>query len=349
MKGKIGNPLGLILVVVLGGVVLGGCSINKLAVNAVANMLGGEGGTSTFTTDDDPELVEASLPFALKMFETILAQTPDHEGLLLTTGSGFISYSNAFVATPASMLPFEEWEKKQADQERAKKLYLRGRNYLIHGLDVRYPGFADVLKSTAPDAIDQLDVYLQQMDEGDVPFLYWIGAGWVAAFALDAFDLELGLTVTRAQAVMLRALDLNETYNDGAIHDFLVQYYGSLPASMGGDKEKAEYHHKRAVEIADGRLAGPFVSYAEVMVLPKQAQVKLPEGDSDAEIQAYYDEIQAIADEFVALMNKALAVDPDAYPDARLINILTQRKAQWYLDHLEDFFLLNTDTNGGAF
>jgi predicted anti-sigma-YlaC factor YlaD len=156
------------------------------------------------------------------------------------------------------------------------------------------------------------------MDESDVPFLYWIGAGWVAAFALDAFDLELAFSVTRAQTLMLRALELDEEYSDGAIHDFLVQYYAGLPESMGGDKAKAEYHFERAVEIADGRLAGPYVSFAEAMVIPTQD-----------------------VDRFVELMESALAVDPDAYPPARLLNVLTQRKAAWYLDNIEDFFLLD--------
>ena len=304
-------------------VIVSGCSINKLAVNVLANALGGEGGGSVFTSDEDPELVGDALPFALKMYETLLQQSPDHEGLLLATGSGFISYANAFVATPASMMSFEQWELQQSEQARAKKLYLRGRDYLIHALDVRYPGFREVLELTVPDANEQLREFVQQMDEDDVPYLYWTGAGWVAAFALDAFDLELAFTVTRAQVLMLRALELNESYNDGAIHDFLVQYYASLPESMGGDKEKAEYHYQRAVEIAEGRLAGPYVSYAESVVIPQQD-----------------------VDLFVSLMEKALAVDPDAYPEARLVNILAQRKARWYLENLEDFFLLDTDIEG---
>ena len=333
---------GFFFVLLTGAILVSGCSLNQIAINAVANVLSGDGGGSTFTTDDDPELVGASLPFALKMYETILAQSPDHEGLLLAVGSGFISYANAFVATPASMLPFQEWEKQQADQIRAKKLYIRGRDYLIHAMDLRYPGFTDALESTEADATVQLQVFVEQMDADDVPYLYWAGAGWVAAFALDAFDLAMAFTVTKAHTLMVRALELDETYSDGAIHDFLVQYYASLPPSMGGDKDKAEFHHQRSIELAGGRLAGPYVSYAEAVVLPSQSAVKL--GD---DFDAYDAEIRAVADEFVALMEQALAVDADAYPDARLINILTQRKAQWYLDNLEDFFLL--DFEGDSF
>jgi hypothetical protein len=42
-------------------------------------------------------------------------------------------------------------------------------------------------------------------------------------------------------------------------------------------------------------------------------------------------------------MNAALAIDPDAYPPARMINVLSQRKAQWYLDSIDEFFLPDID------
>lgn len=303
--------------VLAGFAVFSGCSINRLAVNVLANTLaGGEGGgASVFTTDDDPELVGEALPFALKLYETVLAEAPDHEQLLLATGSGFISYANAFVATPASMLPFDQWEQKSGMQERAKRLYLRGRAYLIHGLEVRYPGFAASLEEVDPEPVMR---YVERMGPEDVPFLYWIGAGWVAAFALDPFDLEMAFTVGRSLPLMLRALELDETFNDGAIHDFLVQYYAGVPQSMGGDPGKVDFHHERALEIADGRLAGPYMSYAEAAMIPSQD-----------------------VDGFIRLMDLALAVDPDAYPAARLVNLLAQRKARWYLANLEEFFLLD--------
>ena len=48
-----------------------GCStIKKVAINKMGDALA-EGGT-TFTSDDDPELVKAAIPFSLKLMESLL-------------------------------------------------------------------------------------------------------------------------------------------------------------------------------------------------------------------------------------------------------------------------------------
>ncbi|MFW5685004.1 MAG: TRAP transporter TatT component family protein [Spirochaetota bacterium] len=311
------KKLRFVMVSLLIGIGLGGCSINQLAVDVLADTLAGGdgGGASTFTTDDDPELVGDALPFALKLYELVLEQSPEHDGLLLATGSGFVSYANAFVATPASMLSYDQWEQQAAMQARAKKLYLRGREYALRGLEVRHPGFREALEA---DDTTLVEPFLAEMTGEDVPFLYWTSAGWVAAFALDAFDLQLAFTVGRVRPLILRALELDPDFSDGAIHSFLIQYYAGLPETLGGDKQKAEYHYERALEIADGRLAGPYMAYAEGLLIPRQ----------DVEL-------------FTELMQRILEIDVDAYPPARLINVLTQRKARYYLENIEEFFLLD--------
>jgi len=302
-------------IVLVGIVFFSSCSLNSFVIDRMADTLAGSatGDTSVFLTDDDPVLVGQALPFSLKLYETVLQKTPDHEELLLATGSAFISYANAFVANPASMLSWDEWQRKASEQARAKRLYLRGRDYVIHGADVRHPGFADSLNA---DDTEALQTILAEMEEDDVPYLYWIGAAWVAAFSLDIMDLELAFTVKKAGILMERALEIDESFQDGAIHDFLVQFHAAVPATMGGDSSRVEYHHQRALEIADGRLAGPYMSYAEAVLIPSQE-----------------------ADRFVEYMERILAVDPDGYPAGRLINVLTQEKARWYLDHLDDIFL----------
>src|SRR5262245_7639509 len=80
-----------------------GCSVKKMAVNTVANTLS-EAGT-TFTSDEDVLLVGDAIPFALKLYESLLESTPRHQGLLLATCSSFTQYAYAYVETEAEALP----------------------------------------------------------------------------------------------------------------------------------------------------------------------------------------------------------------------------------------------------
>jgi predicted anti-sigma-YlaC factor YlaD len=287
-----------------------GCSLQKVAVNAVAGMLSGSGSNTVFTGEDDPELVADALPFAMKLYEALLAQTPENTGLLLSTGSLFAMYANAFIQTPAGMLPDTEYPRRLQDMARAKRLYLRGRDYCLKALELRHPGLRARLEAGDPAA-------LSKTGSEDVPYLYWTAASWMGAFSAEPFDMEMLLTLSRPLALMARAFELEEGYSKGAIHEFYISVYGSLPASLGGSREKAREHFAKAVEQAGGLTAGPYVALATSVSVPEQN-----------------------AAEFRDLLGKALAIDLAASPENRLVNILNQRKARWLLEHIEDYFLL---------
>src|SRR5512136_2248971 len=93
----------LVWLVMVGLAVIGsGCSVRRMAVNRVGDALAG-GGT-TFASDDDPELVKAAVPFSLKLMESLLAESPRHEGLLLACTRGFTQYGYGFVQQDADEL-----------------------------------------------------------------------------------------------------------------------------------------------------------------------------------------------------------------------------------------------------
>jgi hypothetical protein len=46
---------------------------------------------------------------------------------------------------------------------------------------------------------------------------------------------------------------------------------------------------------------------------------------------------------FVRTLEQALAIDVDGKPEIRLLNVIMQDKAEWYLQHLENFFLLDAE------
>lgn len=290
------------------------CSIKKMAMNQVANALTGNSSSTVFTGDNDPELVGDALPFAIKMYESLLAANPRHQGLRLQTGSLYIMYANAFLQTPASMLPEEEYKKREFTYLRAKNLYLRGRDIILVCLEDRYPGFGENLRQKKYDAA------LQRATRKDAPLLYWAGAGWLGGYAIDPFDMDLGMTMPAAAALIEKAYQLDADFSAGALHEFYILYYGSLPEYMGGSLKKARDHFQQALAVSKGKSATPYLSLATTVTVKEQNRA-----------------------EFKELLNKALAIDPEAAPDNRLVNVLNQRKAQWLLGHADDFFVENEE------
>ncbi|MBN2346279.1 MAG: TRAP transporter TatT component family protein [Candidatus Aminicenantes bacterium] len=286
------------------------CSVRKFALNQVANALTGGSASTVFTGDNDPELVADALPFAIKMYESLLAANPGHQGLRLQTGSLYIMYANAFLQTPATMLPEEEYHEQEFAYKRAKNLYLRGRDIIIAGLERKYPGFEQILHKR-----DQTTI-LERTNEKDLPLLYWAGAGWLGAYAIDPFDMDLGLTLPAAAALIERVHELDPDYGGGVIHEFYILYYGSLPEYMGGSKEKAREHFEKALAVSQGRSATPYLSLATAVTVKEQN-----------------------VQEFKKLLHQALAIDPEKNPENRLLAILNQRKTRWLLEHVDDYFL----------
>src|SRR5664280_1010587 len=75
-----------------------GC-IKKFAINRLGDALAGSG--TTFSSDDDPDLIRGATPFSLKLIESLLAETPRHRGLLFAASSNFTQYTYAFVQEDA--------------------------------------------------------------------------------------------------------------------------------------------------------------------------------------------------------------------------------------------------------
>jgi predicted anti-sigma-YlaC factor YlaD len=304
---------------ILGLLVLGGCSINRMAIKAVSNALTGEGSAAVFTSDSDPELVGEAIPFAIKMYETLLSSNPDHQGLILTTGSLFVMYANAFVQGPAFLLPPGEYLRRDAEYRRAKALYLRGAAILHRGLDLKYPGFSAAYRGAVQTGADEggvLAALLGKTKKEDVPLLYWTVAGTLSAFSLNPVDLALGREIPSLSRLIARAYELDPDFNRGALDEFYLLFYGSLPLAMGGDPALAVEYFERAVEKTQGLSAGPYVAYAESIAIAAQDYPG-----------------------FKANLEKALAIDPDADRDNRLVTILAQRKARFLLDNAPAHFI----------
>lgn len=295
------------LVLIVLAAPLSGCSFVKTrAINMVGNTLADSG--SNYASDNDPELIAAAVPFGLKTIEGLLIESPRHKGLLFAACSGFTQFSYAFVQEEADYVEAQDLQKATAMRARAKKLYLRAVGYGMRGLDVELPGFSQQIL-TDPDAA------LAKTSKKHVPLLYYTGAAWAAAFAIDVTDSELSVHQTAMEKMLRRALALDETWELGSLHDFFISWEAGH-ASAGGSMEKAREHYFRAMQISAGARVSPMVTYAESVLVPEQKK-----------------------QEFEKLLNDALAVDLSKTPSEQtLANVLAQRRARWLLSRVDELF-----------
>jgi len=122
-----------------------------------------------------------------------------------------------------------------------------------------------------------------------------------------------------ARALLDRAIELDEDYNRGSLHAAFITLE-SVGEALGGSYVKAREHFERAVELSKGLDAGPYVAMAlSVSVAEENRQ------------------------EFVDLLETAVAIDIEEEPSNRLLNTLAQQQARLLLHHTDDLFFAPLD------
>src|SRR5262249_6824601 len=112
----------------------------------------------------------------------------------------------------------------------------------------------------------------------------------------------------------------DEAFDHGAVHTFMITFEMSRPGAGTNAAAQSRRHFERALALSNGTDASPYVALAEAVTIQTQ-DVK----------------------QFESLLNQALAINPDAHPENRLVNLVMQRRARWLLSRKSDLFL--TDEN----
>ena len=281
---------------------LGGChTFDHIVVDRIGDTV--SAGGTVFTGDTDAQLVLDALPFGLKTYESLLAATPQHRGLLLASARGFTAYAY-LLQQNADLDAKLDYADRRALDRRIRALFLRGRDYALRGLALDDPDIDAELAAGRP---------LARLRTRDVAFLYWAGTAWAGAIDASKGDPGLLVQLPLAAALMQRALELDDAYDAGAIDEFFVTYEGTRP---GGDAAAARRHYERALALSRGARASLYLALAEGVAVR----------DQDAA-------------EFRALLQRALAVDPNGVAEWRLINTVSQRRAVWLQTRVPILFL----------
>lgn len=287
---------------------LAGCSVQRYAINTLGDMLAS--GDSVFTTDDDPVLISEALPFSLKLIESLLAAEPEHRGLLLAAGRGYLLYTYAFVHIPAEQAGLDDIESARGLRLRARRLYLRAHSYSLRALETDYPGIGPMLLQNPDEAV----LAVSGGSDEDVAALYWTAAALGLAISVSRNEASLLARLPEVEALLDHALELDDAWNAGALHEFSISL--AAAQSMRVNPAALQDHYDRALQLSNGNRAGLHIAFAEAVAIPAQDRSR-----------------------FVDLLERALAVDVDAEPNERLLNLIAQERAQWLLGRVDELFL----------
>ncbi|MFB3904210.1 MAG: TRAP transporter TatT component family protein [Acidobacteriota bacterium] len=283
------------------------CSVKKIAINSLADALAET--SSVYATDNDLELVRDALPFGLKTIEALIVKAPRHQGLLVSAASGFTQYSYAFVQLDADLLQPSAPSRAREERLRAKALYLRAREYAFRALAVKHPRFEEELRRDPALA-------LSRTKSADVPALYWLAASWAAAISSDKEDMDLVADLHLIEPIINRCLQLDEDYDNGALHDLAISFDGGRSQSQGGSIERARKHFEKARELSHGKRLSALISLAENVSVATENR-----------------------GEFERLLQSVLAFDVNSAPEYRLANLIAQKRARFLLGQIDELFM----------
>jgi len=219
-----------------------------------------------------------------------------------------VQYGYGRVQQEADFVEGHDLARATELRTRARRLYLRALGYGWRGLEVDFPGLRERLHTEGAPA-------LSRTRKEHVPLLYFTGLAWFAAISVSKDDSELTADQGQAEALMRRALALDESYDHGALLDFFISWEGR-GESVGGSFARARTHLERAEALAGGKRVSALVNFAETVSVAQQDRR-----------------------EFERLLREALAVDPDAAPDMRLANLVYQKRARWLLARIDELFV----------
>lgn len=244
----------------------------------------------------DLELVCDGTPALLLMIDGFITSEPKNKKLLMIGTQSYSAYGAALTEC--------------GNAERAAQISIRAKEYGMNLLSL-LPG----LKESLSLPLDGFTQSLKKIDSTQVKYLFWGGYGWASWIQHESGSAAAIADLLKVEQIMLRVLELDETFYNGAAHLFLGAYYGAKPKLYGGKPEESRFHFERALAISNRQFLLVQVAYAETygrMVFDR----KLYEN----------------------LLKEVLDFPLEKMPEQALSNQVAKRRARRLLDEVDMYF-----------
>lgn len=292
MPDRSGRGLRLLLVILLAFPTA--CALNKKMTVVSAAALVEDIARASYK-QSDLRVIREGMPAYLMLMDGMVEAWPDNERLLLAAAQSYSSYATAFVGAD--------------DAAFRDALLLRAKTYALQALEQR----GIPAPSSAP--FEDFERRVGGMTRSDTPYVFWSASCWGSWIGAHTDSITAIAELPRVEALMRRALALDETYYYGGPHIFMGVLYASRPAVAGGSLELSQKHFLKAIEIGQGKFLSAYVYYAD-----------------------YYARKAFDRELFVSVLNKVLETPAAIVPELTLLNTVARQKAEALLGKIDDYF-----------
>lgn len=232
---KPARVLGALAAALAGASLLAGCA------NIVGSVAAGTL-SAAILNQDDPELVASGVPAYLLLVDGMISQRPDNEGLLAAGAQLFALYGSRFEPDPARIVTLTAKAREYGERAMC----------IAHEPACRWRGLSYDAFATA----------LEGVGEREIDYLYAYAVSWLSYLDATSEDWTAVAELPWVEAALERALELDETYENGNLHAYLGILKALRPPALGGQPEAAKAHFERAIELSGGRDLSVKVEYA---------------------------------------------------------------------------------------
>ena len=192
----------------------------------------------------DLELIKDGAPSLLLLLDGLIAKNPHNKKLLMAATKAYGAY--------AIML------HESNDLDRAISISQKAKTYGMTLLSL-LPHLGNIHAKK----LVETDQALDRISRGQVGYLFWGAYGWATWIRFQEGAPGAMVDLPIIEHIMLRVVELDESYYYGGAHIFLGAYYSSRPAMYGGKPQLSRDHFERALAISNRKFLLTQVTYAE--------------------------------------------------------------------------------------
>lgn len=270
-----------------------GC-VTQLAIRSMGGVM--DYAFVSFNEEPDLKLAEQGLGGNLKLLEALIKGDPKNDQLLLYAAQGFTAYALSFAEDDSA--------------ERARALYVRGRDYALRILNEN-----TTFKLALEKDDNAVRDALKSFGKADVPAVFWAALSWGSYINITRSETSALADLPKVLAMMEFVLEKEPGYYYGGADMFFGAIHASTPVVLGGKPEKAKAHFEKCLSLNGGKFLLAYVYYAKTYAVQIQ----------DQEV-------------FENLLKKVEEAQLDILPEARLANAVAKQKAARLRAQTSDLF-----------